>query len=348
MTSPADRPASYREVFAVAEFRALFGAQLLSTLGDQLARVALAVLVFQRTSSPGLTTLTYALTYLPDLLAGPLLSGLGRSLPPARGHGAHRPRPRRPGGPDGRPRHPVRAAVRAAGAGPAAERAVLRGPGGNPARSVERRPVTSWDRGSPMWPTSSLSSPASPSGGPWSPWSGRALRSCWTRRPSWCRRHSSPSECASGRYRWPARNGRHGTSAVPGHRNPARRSGGGIMGIRSGDLAGRCAGCARRRGCRGSLATSRPPAYPGATTLSDRFSVPQPLSRPTRSRVRPNPCPIGPNRLRGRYRYRGRPDRYHGRSNRCRTQHNRHTAGSNRYHDLPARCPECSARPTSR
>lgn len=81
MTSRAERPASYREVFAVAEFRALFSAQLLSTLGDQLARVALAVLVFDRTSSPSLTTLTYALTYLPELFAGPLLSGLADRYP---------------------------------------------------------------------------------------------------------------------------------------------------------------------------------------------------------------------------------------------------------------------------
>lgn len=80
-TSSADRPTSYREVFGVPEFRALFAAQVLSTLGDQFARVALAVLVFDRTSSPGLTTLTYALTYLPDLIAGPLLSGLADRHP---------------------------------------------------------------------------------------------------------------------------------------------------------------------------------------------------------------------------------------------------------------------------
>ena len=35
---------SFRDVFAVAEFRALWMAQLLSVVGDQLARVALTVL----------------------------------------------------------------------------------------------------------------------------------------------------------------------------------------------------------------------------------------------------------------------------------------------------------------
>lgn len=70
------RAATYREVFAVGEFRALFAAHLLSVLGDQMARVALAVLVFDRTRSAGLTALAYALTFLPSLVAGPLLSGL--------------------------------------------------------------------------------------------------------------------------------------------------------------------------------------------------------------------------------------------------------------------------------
>jgi MFS family permease len=75
------RAATYREVFAVPEFRTLFAAHLLSVIGDQLARVALAVLVFDRTRSAGLTALTYALTFLPSLFAGPLLSGIADRLP---------------------------------------------------------------------------------------------------------------------------------------------------------------------------------------------------------------------------------------------------------------------------
>ena len=35
---------SYREVFAIGEFRALFSAQVLSSAGDQFAQVAIAVL----------------------------------------------------------------------------------------------------------------------------------------------------------------------------------------------------------------------------------------------------------------------------------------------------------------
>ncbi|HET8642757.1 MAG TPA: MFS transporter [Pseudonocardiaceae bacterium] len=81
MTGSGGRPATYREVFAVAEFRALFAAQLLSVVGDQFARVALMVLVFERTGSAGLAALTYALTFLPDVLGGPLLSGLADRYP---------------------------------------------------------------------------------------------------------------------------------------------------------------------------------------------------------------------------------------------------------------------------
>ncbi len=75
------RPATFRDVFAIGEFRALFGAQILSVVGDQFARVALTVLVFDRTGSAGLAALTYALTFLPDLVGGPLLSGLADRLP---------------------------------------------------------------------------------------------------------------------------------------------------------------------------------------------------------------------------------------------------------------------------
>ncbi|WP_129669981.1 MFS transporter [Phytoactinopolyspora endophytica] len=70
------RPASYRDVFAVREFRRLWMAHALSVIGDQLARVAITILVYERTESAGLTALTYALTYIPDLIGGATLAGL--------------------------------------------------------------------------------------------------------------------------------------------------------------------------------------------------------------------------------------------------------------------------------
>ena len=65
----------------VREFRYLWAAELTSVLGDQLARVALAVLVYARTSSASLTALTYALTFVPAILGGLLLSGLADRFP---------------------------------------------------------------------------------------------------------------------------------------------------------------------------------------------------------------------------------------------------------------------------
>src|SRR5262249_47526080 len=55
--------------------------EIVSVCGDQLARVGLSVLVFQRTSSTALTALTYALTFVPALLGGVLFSGLADRFP---------------------------------------------------------------------------------------------------------------------------------------------------------------------------------------------------------------------------------------------------------------------------
>lgn len=68
-------------LFHLGEFRTLWSAYAQSILGDQLARVALSLLVFERTDSPGWTAATYALTTLPALLSGVLLSGLADRFP---------------------------------------------------------------------------------------------------------------------------------------------------------------------------------------------------------------------------------------------------------------------------
>ncbi|GGQ28051.1 MFS transporter [Actinomadura coerulea] len=65
----------------MGEFRALWLAQALSFVGDQLAQVALAVLVYDHTRSTLLTALMYALTYLPPIVGGPVLSGLADLFP---------------------------------------------------------------------------------------------------------------------------------------------------------------------------------------------------------------------------------------------------------------------------
>jgi MFS family permease len=77
----SSRRASYAELFTIREFRALWSAQTLSYTGDQIAQVAIALLVYARTGSPAITALAYALTYLPPIAGGPLLSGLADLLP---------------------------------------------------------------------------------------------------------------------------------------------------------------------------------------------------------------------------------------------------------------------------
>jgi MFS family permease len=78
MTSPR---VTFLDALRVPEFRVLWLADAQSLAGDQLARVALSVLVFERTSSALLTALAYALTFLPALIGGALLAGLADRMP---------------------------------------------------------------------------------------------------------------------------------------------------------------------------------------------------------------------------------------------------------------------------
>lgn len=72
---------TYRSVLSNREFAAILLSQGLSTAGDQLARIAIAVLVFGRTGSGLLASATYAVSYLTYLLAGPWLSALSDRYP---------------------------------------------------------------------------------------------------------------------------------------------------------------------------------------------------------------------------------------------------------------------------
>lgn len=75
------RPRRLTEVFTLREFRALWSAEVVSILGDQLARVAFSVLVYERTSSAALSAAVYALTFLPALLGGALLGWVADRYP---------------------------------------------------------------------------------------------------------------------------------------------------------------------------------------------------------------------------------------------------------------------------
>jgi hypothetical protein len=78
--SSAPRP-SYRSVFAVAEFRALWLSYVLSAGGDRLALVAMTLLVYARSKSPLLAAVTFASGFVPYLFGGFFLSGLADRLP---------------------------------------------------------------------------------------------------------------------------------------------------------------------------------------------------------------------------------------------------------------------------
>ncbi|WP_329065580.1 MFS transporter [Amycolatopsis sp. NBC_01480] len=71
----------FLKALRVREYRALWLAEAFSVFGDQVARVALALLVYARTNSAALTALTYALTFLFALAGGFLLSGLADRFP---------------------------------------------------------------------------------------------------------------------------------------------------------------------------------------------------------------------------------------------------------------------------
>jgi MFS family permease len=65
----------------VPEFRALWAAQLASVAGDQLARVALTVLVYARTASALLAAVTFVASIIPMFIGGLTLGGLADRFP---------------------------------------------------------------------------------------------------------------------------------------------------------------------------------------------------------------------------------------------------------------------------
>lgn len=78
MAEPAVR---YREVLQNREYRYLFAAWGLSLAGDQMAKIALSFLVFDDTQSAGLAAAAFAISYVPWVVGGPMLSALADRLP---------------------------------------------------------------------------------------------------------------------------------------------------------------------------------------------------------------------------------------------------------------------------
>ena len=73
--------ATFRDVFANREFRAVWFSEILSVTGDRLALVALTLLVYHQTKSPLLAALAYAAGYLPWVIGGLFLADVADRRP---------------------------------------------------------------------------------------------------------------------------------------------------------------------------------------------------------------------------------------------------------------------------
>ncbi|GAA3837094.1 MFS transporter [Sphaerisporangium flaviroseum] len=82
MTDTFTTKATYGQVFAVTQFRALFAGRLLGVMSDTLRSVALAVLVFSQTNSPLLTAVAFTIGFLPQAAGGLLLAAMADRFSP--------------------------------------------------------------------------------------------------------------------------------------------------------------------------------------------------------------------------------------------------------------------------
>jgi MFS family permease len=73
--------ATFGEIFAVREYRVVYIATALSFIGDYMAKAAITVMVYQQTRSVALSAASFAITYLPWILGGPLLATLAERFP---------------------------------------------------------------------------------------------------------------------------------------------------------------------------------------------------------------------------------------------------------------------------
>jgi hypothetical protein len=76
-----ERPATFRDVFAVREYRAVYLALIANWIGEYFSRAAITVLVFQQTQSVLLSAASFALSYLPWIVGGPVLAALAERYP---------------------------------------------------------------------------------------------------------------------------------------------------------------------------------------------------------------------------------------------------------------------------
>jgi MFS family permease len=78
---PQERSATFGEIFASGQFRALYSATMLSWIGDYLAKAAVTALVYTQTQSIAISAATFAISYVPWVLGGPILAALAERYP---------------------------------------------------------------------------------------------------------------------------------------------------------------------------------------------------------------------------------------------------------------------------
>ncbi len=73
--------ATFRQIFANSGYRAIYLSTALSWIGDFLAKAAVTALVYRQTHSPVLTAATFAISFLPWAVGGPVLAALAERYP---------------------------------------------------------------------------------------------------------------------------------------------------------------------------------------------------------------------------------------------------------------------------
>ena len=76
-----DGPVTFRDLFGVHEYRAIYVSLVVNWLGDYLARAAIVTLVYQRSESVLLSAASFAISYLPWIVGGPVLAALAERYP---------------------------------------------------------------------------------------------------------------------------------------------------------------------------------------------------------------------------------------------------------------------------
>src|SRR3982751_6989028 len=81
VVTESNRPVTFRDVFAIGEYRAIYSSLLVNWVGDYLAKAAVTLLVYQQSDSVLLSAAAFGVSFLPWIIGGTLLSALAARYP---------------------------------------------------------------------------------------------------------------------------------------------------------------------------------------------------------------------------------------------------------------------------